>query len=798
MYMTTDTPLTKTVCKHCLDEIKGNSIKYDEEVFCCQGCKLVYQLIADNNLMDYYTIDEKPGLSLRKQYIDDLAYLSNTEIVAKLSREIAPNLHLVYFTIPQIHCSSCIWLLEKLYKINSGIYSSEVNFMKREVEIRYNPTVISLKGIVELLSKIGYKPKIDIAKKVDASYDQTLATKIGIAGFAFGNIMLFSFPEYLGLEQASFKSWFSWLNLLLSIPVVFYAGIDYLKHGYQSIKFKTYDINIPLALGIIVMLLVSVFQIVSGSGSGYIDSLSGLVFFLLIGKWYQQRSFEYLSFERDYKSYFPISAAVIKEGKVKNISIEQIIEGDELIIKSNQIVPVDGTLLSDMTMLDYSFVNGEEQPQVVTKGENIYAGGKLKDKSIHLIAKNGVQNSYLVSLWNNAIFQKEEKHKTLTDRLSKYFTLGILMIATVSLIYWLQFDTNKAINAFTAVLIVACPCAIALTTPFINGNLLRLLSRQGIFLRNSQVIDKAASIQHIIFDKTGTITSQFDKDLYYHGKLLTKKQEQLVHALVFQSIHPLSVAIEQILRSDTILEVENFKETEGLGIEGICNGHFIKIGSGKYLNNFQHNGNETKVYISIDNEQMGYYLFKNKYRDGFENLIAQLHQLSIDTALLSGDNDKERENVGKMMGKKSTMLFNQDPHQKMAFVNQMKTKGKVAMIGDGLNDAGAIKSSDLGIVITDNTNNFTPSSDIIFDAKNFNQLAGFFKLCKSSLFLIGGAYFIAILYNIIGLSYAVQGQLSPVVAAILMPLSSLTIVIYAVLTSTFIFSKYMAKQAIPN
>ncbi len=789
--MTTEYPRVKTTCQHCNDEIKGNSIMHDDLVFCCQGCQMVYQLLIDNNLSDYYTIDANPGYSLKKQQANDFAFLSNKDIVAKLSREIAPNLHLVYFTIPQIHCSSCIWLLEKLYKINSGIYSSEVNFIKREVEIRYNPNIIDLKGIVELLSKIGYKPKIEVNKKVDASYDNTLATKIGIAGFAFGNIMLFSFPEYLGLEQAIFKSWFGWLNILLAIPVVFYAGFEYLKQGYQSMKFKTYDINIPLALGIIVMLLVSIYQIFSNTGPGYIDSLSGLIFFLLIGKWYQQRSFDYLSFERDYKSYFPISAAVIKDGKVRNIGLELINEGDELIIKSNQIVPVDGILLSEVTMMDYSFVNGEEEPQAVSKGEHIYAGGKLKDKSIHIIAKHKVQNSYLVSLWNNAIFIKEEKHKTLTDRLSKYFTLGILVIATSSMVYWLQFDIDRALNAFTAVLIVACPCAIALTTPFINGNLLRLLSRKGIFLRNSQVIDKAANIQHIVFDKTGTITSQFDKDLNYHGKLLTKKQTKLIHALVFQSIHPLSIAIEQKLRGDTILEVSGFKEKEGLGIEGICEGHYIKIGSRRYLNQLGKDDNETKVFISIDNESIGYFIFKNKYREGFENIISQIHKLSLTTSLLSGDNDKEKEPILNMMGKSSKLLFNQDPHQKMEYITQLKSKYKVAMIGDGLNDAGALKASDLGIVVTDDTNNFTPSSDIIFDAKNFNHIANFFRLCKASFFLIGGAYLIALAYNIIGLSYAVQGLLSPVVAAILMPLSSLTIVVYAVLSSTYLFKKYI-------
>lgn len=792
--MTTEHVGVKSVCKHCNDPIIGTPFSYKEEKFCCLGCKTVYEVLEQNDLCAYYQLADNPGFSLKSKSKEQYEYLDEQIIIDRLTRPVSPQLSMVVFQLPQIHCSSCVWLLEKLYKFHDGIFASKVDFLRKEVEIRYNPSVISLRKIVEILDSIGYKPRIELDDSEEKRYDDQLKIKIGVAGFAFGNIMLFSFPEYLGLEDPYFKLWFGYLNLVLSLPVVFYSGSDYLKLAWYSLKYRTFDINIPLALGIVVMFATSIYQVVTGTGAGYIDSLAGLVFFLLIGKWYQQRSYHFLSFERDYKSYFPISATRIVKGKMTEVSIENIEEGDELLIRNNQIIPVDGILTSDNTSIDYSFVTGEEVPVAVLSGEKIFAGGKLKDKSMTMIASRKVKNSYLVSLWNDAAFQRNNDiYQTLTDRLSRYFTAAILLVAAAGFIYWYPVSFDNAIISFTSVLIVACPCAIALTGPFLYGNLLRLLSRRGIFLRNAQVIDKAAGIRHVVFDKTGTVTTQLEKELYYHGRLLGEEERKLIHALAFQSVHPLSSAIEKNLRQNEIFEVENFMEMDGRGTSCICQGHSVKMGSASFIGAEVPSMGETRVYVSIDGKVLGYFNFKNQYRDGFKNVIDDLRSSGKELSLLSGDNDKEKEKLKHLLGNDVEMKFNHDPHQKMHYVQKLQEKGRVAMIGDGLNDSGALKQSDLGIVITEGTNNFTPASDIIFRAEKFDTLPAFFDLSKKAHWIIAGAYFIAILYNVIGLSFAVEARLSPVIAAILMPLSSLTIVIYTVTASAVLVRWKMKK-----
>lgn len=780
------------LCHHCNDEIKGEKLEYQDHLFCCLGCKTVFEILDQNNLCEYYDLNDKAGFSLKRKPSESFEYLNDVTIIERLSTKISPDLSLVILQLPQIHCSSCVWLLEKLYKFNDGIFSSKVDFIKREIEVRYNHTKVGLREIVEVIDSLGYTPQIELDKNNTSHYDDKLKLKIGIAGFAFGNIMLFSFPEYLGLEDSVYKTWFGIINIMLSIPILFYSGRDYITQAYYSLKHKTYNINIPLALGMLVMFFVSIYQVLTHSGSGYIDSLAGLIFFLLIGKWYQMRSYNYLSFERDYKSYFPISCTKIQNGNLSDISIEKIEIGDELLIKNNQIVPVDGILISDIASVDYSFVTGEEKQTIVLKEEQIYAGGKLKDSNIHMIANKKVKNSYLVSLWNDATFDKhKDEHKPITDKLSKYFTLILLTIAFVSFIYWYSIDFDRAINAFTAVLIVACPCAIALTLPFLYGNLLRLLSKKGIFLRNSLVIDQAAEVSHIVFDKTGTITTQLDKELLYSGKFLDEENKRLIHALAFQSGHPLSIAIEKALRSSVILPVQNFKEYAGLGIEGICSGKFICLGSAKFLNQTNEVNTETRTYIKIDNQVLGYFSFSNKYRASLPLVVNDLKGQHKNLSILSGDNDSERKKLIEIFGNEVAMQFNQDPHQKLSYISKLQQKNKVAMIGDGLNDSGALKQSDLGIVITESNNNFTPACDVIMRFDNFSLLSKFFKLSSYSRYLIFGAYMIAILYNAIGLSYAVRGELSPIIAAILMPLSSVTIVLYTVLSSGLLFRRLM-------
>jgi len=771
-----------------------SDIYIGDKVFCCNGCKLVYELLSAKDLCAYYALSQKPGISPQEAGISTkYEYLDDPQVILQLRDFSDGKISKVTFKTPSMHCSSCIWLLENLYKVNSGIISSQVNFLRKEVSITYQEGKVTLRAVVELLVSIGYEPEINLAslqQKIYSESNKDLYIKIGIAGFAFGNIMLFSLPDYLAVDgtlSSDFKKFFGYLNILLALPVFFYSSMDYLKSAMNGLKQKSINMDVPISLGIITLFMRSLYDILSSTGSGFMDSFAGLVFFLLIGKLFQKKTYESLSFERDYRSYFPVSVMRIHEVREKAVSIEDLAINDRIIIRNQELVPADAVLIKGKGMIDYSFVTGESEPVEKNSGDMLYAGGKQIGSAIELEIIKDVSQSYLTQLWNNETFSKssESRMTSLANKISKYFTLIVIAIASLSAIYWLLTDIYLALNAFTAVLIVACPCALALSTPFTLGNTLRIFGRNNFYLKNASVVERLAKIDTIVFDKTGTLTQSWDTKIQFvstaaDGMKLTAQEKNQIKSLVRHSTHPLSQYIFMELEGSGDLSLQHFREFPGEGITGTVDGDKIKIGSQNFIaHKVQPEALPfTRVHVSIANKYKGYFKIVNTYRKDLGKVIESL-QKQYDLALLSGDNISEKKNLGKYFKYENKLHFNQTPFDKLNYIKHLKDSGKqVVMIGDGLNDAGALKQSDVGISISEDINAFSPASDGILDAKKFGRLPDFFAFSKKSVKVIIISFIISFLYNIIGLSIAAQGTLSPLIAAILMPISSVSVIIF--------------------
>ncbi|MCP3931333.1 MAG: HAD-IC family P-type ATPase [Bacteroidetes bacterium] len=783
-------------CYHCGEQCSDDHIAIEEKLFCCEGCKMVFEILNENELCKYYDLDEKAGVSLKGKRQKQYAYLDDPEIQEKLLNFTDGTLSKVSFHLPQIHCASCIWLLENLYKLNEGVSASTVNFLKKEVHISYLEEETSLRDIVELLDSIGYSPAISFSNLDETPkklVDRSFYYKLGIAAFSFGNIMLLSFPEYLGLDKSTdewFFRFFGYLNILLALPIVFYSGRDYLLSAWMGLKQGTLNIDVPISLGILSLFGRSAFEILTHTGAGYMDSLAGLVFFLLIGKWFQQKTHHTLSFERDYKSYFPIAATRRNGNKEESIALNKIDIGDTIIIRHKELIPADGLLLKGNASIDYSFVTGEAVPIAKGIGEKVYAGGRQLNETIEITLTRKVSQSYLTQLWNDDAFSKKESETTaskLANHIGKYFTYIIISVAFITLIYWAQRDLSVAINAFTAVLIIACPCAVALSIPFTFGNAMRILARNHFYLKNTNVIESLQNIQHIVFDKTGTLTNTSQNEVHFEGEReLTDNENQLVKTLVRQSSHPASRQIFQYLKTQNgDFEVADFEEIIGQGIQGQVKGQCVKVGSKSFIFS-QEKDTEKGVFIKIGNTVKGSFHIRHTYRQGLEELMIDF-QKKYKLALLSGDNDRERRFLRPFFPSDNSLHFNQSPRDKLNFIKNIQNKEEtVLMLGDGLNDAGALQQSDVGIVVTENINNFTPACDAILSAEQLHRLPLFMQFANKSRRLVYYAYLFALTYNVIGLSFAVQGALSPIIAAILMPLSSISIVIFGMLSSNFL------------
>ncbi|MGC4042059.1 MAG: heavy metal translocating P-type ATPase metal-binding domain-containing protein [Flavobacterium sp.] len=788
-------------CFHCgLDIDPVVEILFDDKQFCCAGCKTVYEIFSSNGLGSYYDFEVSPGatpLDNNTKY----DFLDNGKIAAKLLQFDEGTTQIVALHIPHIHCSSCIWILENLRKLEPQITASQVNFHEKTVRITFNAEKVSLKEIVLLLCHIDYEPYISL-EQYDSKkeiQDKSLTYKLGVAFFCFGNIMLLSFPEYFEMKEFwldQYKGFFRTLICLLSLPSFFYSASGYYVAAYKSLRAKMLNIEIPIALGIVIMFVRSLADIIFDFGPGFFDSLAGLIFFMLLGKSFQVKTYRFLSFERDYKSYFPVAVTRIANNAEENIPIHEIEATNRLLIRNQELIPADGILLSKSASIDYSFVTGESVPVNKVSGDKIFAGGRLNGAVIEMEALQSVSQSYLTQLWSNEVFEKKitRKFETITNTVSSYFTPILILIAIIGFSYWIFFDTNTAFNVFTAVLIVACPCALALTAPFTLGNVLRIFGREKLYLKNATVIEQLSKIDTIVFDKTGTITSGKLSGIAYEGEALSDTQILWVKNTVRASNHPLSRMLYDELPLSRIIAVDDFEEISGKGIRATIDGNTILIGSAKFVGiTTEGNSLQTKVYIKINDNIMGKYIFRNEYRAGLSDLFARLGK-NYAIKILSGDNEGEKPVLEQLLPKGSELVFNQKPEQKLEFIHQLQEKGRsVLMIGDGLNDAGALAQANVGIAISENVNVFSPACDAILDASVLNRLDQQLKLSKNAMLTIKMSFALSLLYNVVGLAFALTGNLLPLVAAIIMPLSTVTIISFVTVASNFFARRLKTK-----
>ncbi|WP_236980341.1 heavy metal translocating P-type ATPase [Membranihabitans maritimus] len=798
-----------TVCYHCGDRLPDNKIVFDNKKFCCQGCQTVYSILKENDLCSYYHLNGTPGITKRKEVHKEKYLFLNDPKISKSFVDFKDDISTkATFSIPSIHCSSCLWLLEKLHNIESGIRSSRVDFARKKVSVIFDHNIIDLKQVAELLTSIGYEPYISFDEDRNKTYDSSLRqsrrdllNRLGVAGFCFGNIMLASLPEYFSGINSLAENWayfFRYFNLLLAIPVFFYSSLPFFRSAGAGIRKGVLNIDIPVSIAIIITFIRSLVEVIGGYGSGFFDSMAGIVFFMLIGRYLREKAQNNMVFDRDYRSYFPLAVNRVEGKLIHSVSLSDLRKNDIIRLHSGDIVPADSLVLGDAVLVNYSFVTGESHPVRIQKGGVLYAGGRIVKGLIELSILKPVSQSYLVSLWNDydASQEGEENHSDFVNFWGIRFTYLVLLIAVASAIYWGIFDPSKMWTSATAVLIIACPCALLLASTYADAQFIRHFSLRKVYLKNAKVFSELRKVSRIVFDKTGTITQPDKNAILYRGQNLSTYQQRLLKSLALESVHPISKGITKYFEGIDPILIDSFNEIPGKGIEGWIDNHHVQIGSRDFAKAFTFDAFKfPHAFVNIDGKALGYFKLQNVLRPEIINCISRIKENNTKISLLSGDNEGERVTMENLLGNESDIRFSQSPHDKKEAVKAYQKDGEsVLMVGDGLNDAGALKSANVGVVISEDSQYFTPACDIIVDSESIGILPDLTRLAIWNKRLVTICFIFSLGYNFTGLWFAVQGLLSPLMAAIIMPLSSLTIIALTYVGAEMVFSDILTKR----
>ena len=791
-------------CFHCGEPCPDESLASGKKFFCCLGCQTVFSLLHENGLEQFYELNTAPGTRIRAASgAAKWAFLNDPAVQEKLYDFTDKARAKVTLHLPAIHCVACVWLLENLFKLHPGVGVSQVNFSRREAAITFAPDKIKFSELAALLASIGYEPQFtfgEMDKAKPSLWQKKSWLQIGLAGFAFGNIMIMSLPFYMGLDSFNgpwFKTFAGWLALALALPVVTFSAADFWRAAGASLRQRMLTMEVPIVLGLVAIYGASAFDVLTHRGPGYCDSLCGLIFFLLCGRLFQKKTYDRLTFDRDYKGFFPLSVVRKTAGGEASVAISQLSTGDHLILRNGELVPADAKLVNGDACMDYSFVTGESEPVKCVAGERLYAGGRQVGGAIEIETVKPVAQSYLAALWNNEAFRKISDHDldSLTNRYSRRFTKLVIGVAAAAAIFWAFKNPAISLKAFTSVLIVACPCALALAAPLTHGTAQRVLARLNIFLKNALIVERMAEVDTIVLDKTGTLTTaaaggvtfkNAESESRKAGTALSAEETKWIASLARLSTHPNSVRIAGAL-GVAALPVHGFQETPGCGVAGEVGGHKIVMGSrawvaqavtraAVHLPTIQ---SGSAVFLAIDGKLRGAFVLENTLRPEVEKLISQLGG-RFELALLSGDNEREAARFQKIFGAAAILKFNQSPADKLHFIRELQQRGKkVMMVGDGLNDAGALKQAEVGVAVVEKIGIFSPASDVILDAAQVPRLAQVLEFSRRAARVVRAGFVISALYNIAGVTIASAGLLAPIVCAILMPLSSVTVVVFA-------------------
>ena len=799
-------------CDHCLLTFPERDAVYygvngQSRVFCCNGCGGIYTLIQSEGLSDFYKRrkwdDGGIESSLFGKEIDIKPFAEHVRDVTEKGQEEKKYKEIDIF-IDNIRCASCVWLNERILIKTEGVEYARVNYATNKARVKWNPEIIGFDNILRRIASIGYNPKpyseSEQFKRRHAEA-KDLLVRFGTAGFLSSQLMIYSVALYAGYFQgidSNFRLLFEIISLVLTIPIIFYSGMPFLKNTFRGLKSLHFNMDSLITVGAGSAFVFSVYQMLTG-GKVYFDTAAMIITLILLGRYIEatakgkaSETIERLS------GLSPKEAKVLRgeAGKHEVIPIADIKKGDMIRIVPGERIPFDGIVMSGESETDESIITGESKPVLKVPGSEVIGGSLNLYGAIAFKVKKTGNETVLAGIIRAVEDAQARKPRIqiLADRIVGYFVPAILIIAFLTVIGYLLSgaSAHSALMTGISVLVIACPCSLGLATPLAVLIFTGSASSKGILIRGGEVIENASRLTHVVFDKTGTITAgkpalkeiiKFDPD--------TEVAYILSVAASIESVseHSIGRSIVEAARGLKIFTVSDFKAVPGRGVKGVVDGKTIIIGSMTFMPEegciglshsdavrFEEAG-DTVVYAAWDKKVRAAFVISDMIREEAIEAVKDIREMDLDISMISGDNRTTTSSIASKAGI-SNALSEASPVRKKEIIEKMQRNGqKVMMVGDGINDAPALTESSVGIAMGRGTDIAMESADAVLVRNDLRLIPYFIRISRRAYSVIKQNIFWAFFYNIISIPLAVAGILHPIIAAGAMAASSLLVVI---------------------
>ncbi|VAW70922.1 Lead, cadmium, zinc and mercury transporting ATPase; Copper-translocating P-type ATPase [hydrothermal vent metagenome] len=811
---------TEPPCFHCGLPVDPrnpveNKIQNKLRPFCCHGCSSVcemiyasglegfYQRTPDGQLLspppeppretELYDIDE-----IQSEFVHNIP-LNSTEETDPSQGAQPRNMHLL---IEGIHCSACVWLIERSLTKLPGILDVKVNLANKQLFVSWDNSHNKISTIIQHLGQIGYAAipfNPESAEGLIKKHNRALLLRMAFAAFSMMNLLWVSIALYSGADEGSFKPLFQWVGFALATPTLLYSGWPFLKGAWTSIRHFNPGMDIPIAIGAVSTYSYSVFITVSQNGVGevYYDTVVNFIFVILVGRFLEAKSKRHaVAASQRLMDLQPRVASVVRDNETHIIPVRALQINETILVRPGEKIPVDGTVLSGHSSVDEALLSGEASPVKKSSGDILCAGTINLDSTLTVNVTATLRDTSLgkiISLVEEAQASKAPIQCT-ADKIVPWFVVTTLLLASCTFIYWYSQGIDHALLTATSVLIITCPCAFGLATPMSIAVASGLAARHGLLIKNGTVLEYLSNIDHFVFDKTGTLT---EGKMRVKNMLSTEHSDRLLEKVAHLeslSEHAIAGAIIDEAKSRNItpqpLKVDNFCSQPGLGISGEIDGQRIFIGNTPWLEKnhiplqseylLQASKLENKgiscIHIADKNTHLGFIAIADQLRSDAKALISHLRAAGIKLSLLSGDKQAVAESIANELGGMD-VIAEVLPDEKDAVIKNLQTLGQtVAMVGDGVNDAPALIRADVGIAIGSGTDASIESADIILLSNELDKIRLASDLSRRTLRTIRQNIGMSIGYNIIMVPLAVMAFVTPLFAAIAMPISSLAVI----------------------